>query len=164
MNHIMDHIGIYINDNSKRIPYKRMLYDKGIPNYLPANPDGISKDLQVDQILFLPIEMEIFNSDRTHYHVGYRYLFSSVEHHTISLSKDPNILGMTQIQISSSVQRIRYKIIDKLDIVIDKICDPLYPPRIFNIESPTKDVSNQILQLTTNMINQLNAWYIDKNV
>ena len=164
MDHIMDHIGIYVNEQGKRIPYKRIIHDKGIPNYIPTNLDGLYKDLQVDQVLFLPIEMDIFNSDRDNYHVGFRYLFTSVGHQTISISKDPSILGVTKLQLNSTVQRFRYSIKDDIDIVIDKVCDPLYPPRIFDLECSSREVSSQVLHLVTNITNQLNTWYIDKNV
>jgi len=163
MKHIMDHVGIYITENNSRQPYKRILHGT-LPNYIPTNPQQLCKDMSIDQILFLPIEMDIFQSDRTNYHVGYRYLFSTAGHDTISLSRDPSIGGITKLQVTSSVQRFRYIIKDDIDIEVDKICDPLYPPFIFNIEIPTSEVSTYTFQLINDKIAQLNQWYIDKNV
>lgn len=164
MNHIMDHIGIYVNENGNKAPYKRILYDKGIPNYIPTKPDEVFKDLQIDQLLFLPIEMDTFNTDRENFFVGYRYIFTTVSHCTVSLLKDPNLMGLSKLQMTLTVQRIRYSIKDDIDIIIDKVCDPLFPPRVFDLECPARDAHKQVMAITSQLINQLNGWYLEKNV
>lgn len=160
----MDHIGLYVTEKGVRTPYKRILHDKGIPNYIPIKPDDLHKDLQIDQVLFLPIEKEIFDTDREYAHVGFRYVYSSVGHSTVSILEDPSLLGITTLQLSAFVQRFRYTIKDDIDIIIDKVCDPLYPPRIFELECASRNISEEILNLVTDITNRLNSWYLDKNV
>ena len=162
MEDIMGYSLIYVTHKSRR-SYKRIFMDDDLPTYIPTDYKQ-GEDIISDQILFLPIESKIFDTDRKNFHVGFVYTFTTVNQSTVSLLKDPNILGVTNLQISARVNRFRYRITGERDILIDKICDPLYPPRIIDLQCPTKKVSETSLQIVTDIINQLNKWYVDKNV
>ena len=165
MKHIMDHVGIYVNENKERFAYKRIIGSEGLPNYYPPpSKSKFNQDMYIDEILFLPIELEIFNSDRKNKFFAFRYFFNSSGHQTLSLGPDATKLGITTMQLTCEVTRVRYFIKDKLDIVIDKTYDPLYPPRVFNIQAAASEIGSQVQHITDSMINLWNNWYLNHNV
>ena len=164
MEKIMDLEGIYVNEGKTRFPYRR-IFSKSIPNYYPSEEkQELYKDMNIDEILFLPIRMSEFVPDPNNRFVGFRYLFQTVGHSTISIGKDPGLVGVTMMQLSASVVRFRYYIKDKNEIVIDKVCAPLVPPRVFDIDSPSIMISSQVNKIISSIVNQWNEWYIDKEV
>lgn len=165
MNHILDQIGIYVKEKDKTYIYKRIFTPDGIPNYYPpVDKNKLYSDMDIDEIMFFPIEMDTFNTDRKHKFYAYRYLFCSSGHTTISLGEDPLKLGWTYLQISVEVQRVRYSINKNSEIVIDKICDALCPPRYINIKDISARIGHTIQDVIQAQVMKFNEFYMNRNV
>ena len=165
-NKLMDYKGIYVVNNNERIPYTRMRLDKGFVNYFPYKYDNeFCKDFGISHALFLPISKGQFDKPgRFTRYYGYLYCFLCSQMHTFVLEdNEAEIDRISHIQMTSEVRRFKYKINDK-DVIIEKIFEPVYPPRIIDIECLTGNAGMEILHLTKDLIDQFNSYYINKEV
>ena len=161
----MDHIGIYVIENGKRYTYKRIYGENNIPNYYPPESKSeMYKDMYVDEIMFFPIEREIFDTDRKNKFFAFRYLFNSSWHNTVALGPDRLKLGVTHMQLTAEVQRVRYFISGNNEVTVDKVMDPLHPPRVFDITSRANEIGKHVEHLISTTVTQWNQWYMDKRV
>ena len=161
MTKLFDNIELDVIYQDTVSTYKR-IYGEKYPNYYP--PEMKEQDgLIYDEILFLPAEPDSYKRYGITKMVGFKYVFTTAGHKTISITKDPTLLGTTTLELTANIHRIRYWFKNERTICIDKVCDPLVPPRIFNVET-SSFVSQQVQNLIKGMINQWNEWYVDKDV
>ena len=165
MNKLMDLDGIYVVKNGKRIPYSRMYLNDRIVNYFPCEYDNeMCEDFGISHVIFLPISMESFNKPgRLTRYCGYQYTFKSSQLQTI-LTDNENVESITHVQMVSEVRRFKYKIKAPLDVIIERIYEPLYPERIIDINALTSNIPFEILKITMDLINSFNAYYINKEI
>lgn len=165
-NKLMDYDGIYVVINNKRVPYVRMRLDNGLVNYFPHQYNNdYYKDFGFSHALFLPISKDQFDKPgRFTKYYGYLYSFLCSQMHTFVLEdNEAEIDRFSRIQMTSEVRRFKYKINDK-DVIIEKVFEPIYPPRIIDIECLTSNAGMEILHLTKELIDQFNSYYINKEV
>lgn len=144
--------------------YLMMHTESGLPYYIPSNKSEHNlPDAWVDDSIFLPLEESDFENDRTNYHFGYYIRFVATGHSILSFASDPTIAGMTEIQPSYTCSRIRYYIED-YKIIIDKIFDPLFPPRCYKLNSPTVNAVSKLQEFINNIMDSLCEYYSDKTV
>lgn len=165
MGKLMDLDGIYIVKNGNRIPYSRMYLNNHIVNYFPCEYDNeMCKDFGIIHVIFLPIDMESFNKPgKLTKYCGYQYTFKSSQMYTI-LTDNKDIESITHVQMVSEVRRFKYKIKAPLDVVIEKIYEPLYPERIIDIDTLTSNIPFEILKVTMDLINSFNSYYLNKEI
>lgn len=165
MKHILDIPGFYLIEKDKKFAYKRIYDPNGIPNYYPPlDKSKLYTDMDIDEIMFFPIESETYQTDHKHKFYAFRYLFCSSGHTTVALTGDPFELGWTFMQVQVEVHRVRYTISQNGDIVIDKICDALHPTKVIQIKDRSVTVGRTLEETILNEVKSLNKWYMDKTV
>lgn len=165
-NSLMNYESIYVVINDERIPYTRMYLANGFVNYFPYECNNkYCKDFGISHALFLPISKGQFNkAGRFTRYYGYQYRFMCSQMHTFVLEKnEAGIDNISHIQMISEVRRFKYKVNNK-DIIIEKIFEPIYPPRIIDIDCFTSNAGMEILHQTKDLIDQFNSYYINKEV
>jgi len=165
LGHIMNRQKIQITENEVTNTYSNIPDPNGCPNFYPP-PERVEllKKQCIDEVIFLPITNEEFNSNDDYHHFGFRYLFHSAMHETISFGPDPMKLGFTQFQLTVNIQRIRYNISGKDAITINRNYDPLHPPRILTISDRSSSIGKTIADLVLNLISEYNHYYLNRHV
>lgn len=147
--------------------YKRFYSDSGYPCYTCPADTGQHKEFFYNEVLFLPIEYDVFKNNREDYFYGYRFFTTTPGPTTIAFLPG---LGLpqpnTEIQLTFEVARIRYFMEDDFehDIVIDYFGDGLFPPRTVTINQSTSHIRDTINTVTKQLIDQHCCWYADRKV
>jgi hypothetical protein len=153
--------------NKRDITYVMMRAEPSmLPYYAPPLDESRKRGNEwIEECLFLPITTEEFMTDRTHHHYGYRLQFHSSGQTSLGVGCDGSLThGMTYLQMNLDVNRIRFHMKDTDGIVIDRICDPLTPPREFKYQIPTEHIGDVVTGHMYAIINELCAWYEDKHI
>lgn len=165
-NKIMDYEGIYVIKDGERVPYTRMYMSDGLVNYFPYEYENeYCKDFGISHALFLPIsESQFDKAGRFTRYCGYQYRFLGSQMHTFILEEnDAGIDRVSHIQMMSEVRRFKYRIKDK-DVIIEKIYEPVYPPRIIDVDCVTEQAGLEIIKIMKKLIDQFNSFYINKEI
>lgn len=165
MSNIMDYTALIIHDKYGRRTFNRIISANKYPNYFATGekPQEL-QDLNVDEVYFFPISMEEFKTNRRHKFYGLKYIFSCGRHDIVRLGQEGMNVDASHVQLMVEVQRFRYYIKNKLDVYIDKECDTLYPPRIYDIETLTIQIGFVVLAQTNKVIDELNGFYMNKKI
>lgn len=161
----MDYTALIIHDKYGKRTFNRIISSDGYPNYFPTGekPQALH-DLNIDEVYFFPITMDQFNTDRKHKFYGLKYVFSCGQHDVVRVGNDDLPVDVSHVQMMVEVKRFRYYIKNSLDVYIDKECDPVYPPRIYDIETLTQQVGFVVLLQTNKVVNELNQFYVNKKI
>lgn len=167
MEKLLDHVGIYVNKDNNRVPYNRIIMDNGISTYFPCGyQNKTNENFGITEVYFFPISLKEFNkANKWKSYYGYQYIFANGKLNTILLGNDDYIAAsITHCQMTSEVHRVKYKVKKPLDIVVERVYDSLYPPRIIDIDSPTNKIGLDVLYVTKQLIDEFNSYYINKKI
>lgn len=146
--------------NNQRYEYYRMLSSQEIPYYVPKERKDHS-DLYVYDPIFLPINKEAMNRDRTYYHYGFLMLFICGNQQTLSIGRPDSKIGNMNFEVESSVARFRYYMERANEIIIDKQFEPLYPIQFIDtsLSKSNNNVDEIFNNIITSRIDLYTNWY-----
>lgn len=132
----------------------------GLPYYLaPREMQELHKKIYIDEILFLPVNNDIFDDAYKVY--GYRFLFGS---HGMNIEDDD-----TTMDLGFSVCRIRFitnPLLKRLgiDIIITHMGDSLFPVIGCKISADEEDMQEAINTMIMKLINTYTKFYLDRDI
>lgn len=157
-----------VQELGKTWNYERRYTSNGLVFYsAPQEKVEFHKSKYWTEVIFLPIEYETFNTDRSNYFYGYRFLIVCPGFATIVLPQNgifpPPI---TNTQILFEVCRIRYFMEDDsdIDIVIDFMGDSLFPTRVVTLEGMSENIPDAFSKVCNELVDQHCSWYANKRI
>ncbi len=163
MNNNIDRPGIIINDKYGRRLFTRIVASDGIVNYFEVGkkPKEI-EELNMDEVYLIPLDISALGKRKRGKFYGYKYTFTSGQHNIVKLENGMPELDMAHVQLCVSVRRFRFTIKLNGELNVDKVYDPLYPTRVFDINCLARDAGKYLLIETLSVIDEFNKFYINK--
>lgn len=130
-----------------------------IPYYIaPREMQELHPTVYMDEVIFLPITNQLFDTRKFHHFVGYRFVFGS--HGTTEINE------RTRLDLGFEACRLGYYIDDGIgnDIMVDFMGDSLFPTAIVNVEGPSESIQESVNNIIENVIDKYTLWYIDRRI
>lgn len=159
---------VQIIEDNNLITYRKMMVHN-IPTYFPPKDKfDTPREFCIDSAMLLPITKDDFYHDRDHKFIGFRYCFINAGHDTVSLGPDPQKLGWTHAQLTFSIHRVRFYVVDGPEnephIIFDRTFDSIFPPRTIDIRVPSSKFGNIMQDIVMDTIGDMNQYYLEHRV
>ena len=154
---------LFVNEDDNVWPYHRGYTISGLPFYNPPMEKNGNEEVQLYEVLFLPILKNDFETNKEDYFFGFRYLFSRDTLSTMSFLENLTE-GITHLQIHYEICRVRYFPSGEKTVTVDRTYDPILPTQLITIQLPNAEVGVAFISTMNNLVNFYCNYYVDKKI
>jgi len=160
---LLDFPIIQVTEKQTIWDYEGCRLPNGMVIYTAPTSKHNHQNVKVDEFMFLPLSVGDFRKHQDE-NCGFRFIFSSDKYMEIKFLGDCPNGGITTLELTFSVSRIRLRTIGRRGVVIRSVMAPLFPPETITLSSTSCTMCENLSNFITKVIMRYGTYYYNNIV